>query len=208
MGNFDEVCFLCGVSPVGPAEFSTSPSLTAEDLANALLEHFSDILSAIPTCQTKEDLEAFLESMFMEDDPENFDDLSKAFNDCIAIGYFDLDGDAPRKEVDDPAVKFLFPDGRFVKKRLVDDPSCGEFRMVNWDNDTDTEGVGETEDMSRTGASFQGGFGNFFLSRCCFGFLEGWIERDALPLMRDGRQLSFIGELWEIVNSRESGRGK
>jgi hypothetical protein len=150
-----------------------------EDLANALLNHFPGILSAIPIFDTKEDLEAFLEAMLEDKDPENFDDLSKAFHECIAIGYFEDDGDVPRKEVDDPAIKYVFPDGQYVKKRWVDDPFCGEFRKVYWYNDSDIEGVGdirETEDMSRTGASFQGGFGNFFLSGCCFRFLEGWID--------------------------------
>ena len=62
--------------------------------------------------------------------------------------------------------------------------------------------------MSRTGAYWQTGIGNFFLSECCYKFLEAWIARPGLPPMWDGRSLSFAGELWEVVNSRETGRSE
>ncbi|KAF7770262.1 hypothetical protein Agabi119p4_6236 [Agaricus bisporus var. burnettii] len=172
MGHFDEVCFLCGVAPIGPSEFTSDPDLVAEGLADALLEHFPNILSALPTCETKKELEAYLEAIFEEEDPQDFNELSLAFFRCIAIGYFDDDGNTPRKGVDDPAVKFIFPDGQFVKKRWVDDPECGEFQTVYRKNGSDTEEI----------------------------------DRTTLPPMWDERQLSFVGELWEIINSRKTGR--
>jgi hypothetical protein len=213
MGHFDEVCFLCGVSPRGPDEFSRDSDDSAEDLADALLKHFPNVVSDVPTCKTREDLQAYLEAMFKKvlEDFDDFKELSHAFRDCIAIGYFDDDGGTPCKEADDPAVKYLFPDGRFVGKRWVDEPSCGQFLTVYWNINSETgeEGdVYETEEITRTSSIIQRGFGNFFLSECCFGFLEGWIERAALPLMWNGRQLSLIGELWEIINSRKTGRSE
>jgi hypothetical protein len=213
MGHFDEVCFLCGVTPSGPSEF-TDPDDNAESLTDALLKHFPDILPNIPTCKTQKELQAYLEEMFKKilEEFDDFNGLSDAFRDCIAIGYFDDDGGAPREEVVDPEIKCLFPDGRFVTKRWVGEPSCGQFRTVYWNIAPETGEMGELWEeigqLTRTGSITQRGFGNFFLSECCFGFLEGWIERAALPPMWDERQLSFIGELWEIVNSRKSGRGE
>lgn len=206
----DEVCFLCGVTPNGPSKLTTKDlDGTVSNLVDALLEHFPDILSTTENVETKDDLHSLLNTILKETAPDDLENLSGAFQDCIAIGYFDEDGGTPREAVGDSITEFRFPDGQFVKTRLVDYANCGEFweevvRKPN-PNTGEVEEVKE-QNISRTGAAFQGGFGNFFLSRCCLAFLEGWIDRTQLPPMWDGRHLSFVGELWEIVNSRETGR--
>lgn len=209
MGHWDEVCFICGVAPIGPNEFTTDLDLAVENLVDSLLKHSPDILSTTSDVDTKDDLESLLIAILEERAPDDLEISSAAFEKCIAIGYFDDDGATPRETVDDSNIKFRFPDGQFVKTRLVDYPNCGEFwQEVVKKSNPDTGEVDEVreETISRTSANFQDGFGNFFLSKCCLKFLEGWIDRARLPSMWDGRCLSFIGELWEIVNSRETGR--
>lgn len=41
----------------------------------------------------------------------------------------------------------------------------------------------------------------------CYYFLRSWIDWSSLPPARNGRTLSFPGELYELVNSREKERG-
>lgn len=209
MGHWDEVCFICGVAPIGPKEFTTDLDLAVENFVDSLLEHFPNILSTMSNVDTKDDLQSFLITILEQGAPDDLEISSAAFENCIAVGYFDNDGATPREIVGDSNIKFRFPDGEFVETRLVDYPNCGEFwqevfKMPNPDTG-EVEEVRE-ENISRTSANFQDGFGNFFLSECCLRFLEGWIDYARLPLMWDGRCLSFVGELWEIVNSRETGR--
>lgn len=211
MGHWDEACFLCGITQTGPSDFATDIGYAITTLVDALLEHFPDILSTISNVETEDDLQSLLTTILEKTPPYHLEISSMAFRDCIAIGYFSDTGATPRKTVDDPTVKLRLPDGQFVTTRCVDDPAYGEFgQEIVEIHDPNTGEVKKfwEERISRTGGLLQGGFGNFFLSKCCLGFLERWIDRTRLPPMWDGRCLSFVGELWEIINSRETGRSE
>ncbi|KAF8154075.1 hypothetical protein B0H34DRAFT_625295, partial [Crassisporium funariophilum] len=47
---------------------------------------------------------------------------------------------------------------------------------------------------------------NFWVSEGCFHYLQAWIDFARLPAASHNRKLSFSGELYEVVNSRETGR--
>ncbi|KAF9524629.1 hypothetical protein CPB83DRAFT_773595 [Crepidotus variabilis] len=73
----------------------------------------------------------------------------------------------------------------------------------------------ESEQLSRTSSSNylypqlarQDGFGNFFLSKGCFNYVQNWVDWDSLPICEwRSKQLNFQEELYEVVNSRERGR--
>lgn len=128
MGHFDEVCLLCGVSPIPPSELSPYPEGTANDLARSLLEDFPGILGDIDgDIDSEDDLQALLLEIIEELEPADLQFCGGAFHTCIAVGYFDDDGNVPHEDVDDPVIKRKIPDGRFVTTRLVTDPHCGEF---------------------------------------------------------------------------------
>ncbi|KAF9447896.1 hypothetical protein P691DRAFT_730601, partial [Macrolepiota fuliginosa MF-IS2] len=211
MGHFDEVCLLCGISPVPPSELTPDPEGTTNALVGSLLKAFPDILSEVDgELASEENLHTFLLDIIEDADlePGDLQQCGRAFCTCIAVGYFDDDGAVPRELADDPITKYRIPDGRFVTTRVVDDPSCGEFRseVIRRTNNVGEVVSEEADRMSRTGAYWQDGFGNFFLSECCYLYLEAWIDRARLPPMWDARVLSFEGELYEIINSRETGR--
>lgn len=212
MGHFDEVCLLCGASPIPPRGFTNASDISAEELVSSLLEHFPNILEEcqVEGIESQEDLEGHLADI-MDELEEELGFCGAAFTQCIAIGYFNDDGATPHEEVPkDTIVGRRIPDGQFVTTRLVDDPNCGDFEeeiVQKKGDDGVVTGVHENR-MARTGAYWQGGIGNFFLSECCYKFLEAWIVRPDLPPMWDGRSLSFVGELWEVINSRETGRSE
>ncbi|KAI0795361.1 hypothetical protein BC629DRAFT_1262457, partial [Irpex lacteus] len=47
---------------------------------------------------------------------------------------------------------------------------------------------------------------NFFVHERCYYYLKTWIDHATLPPSHDGRLLSFAGELYELLNSREKQR--
>jgi hypothetical protein len=214
MGHFDEVCLLCGISPSPPSGFSNCTDIAAEELVESLLEHFPTILeeSQVENAKSEEDLQEFLNDIMDEIDLEYSESCGAAFGRWIAFGYFDDDSDegCPHEDDSDPIVKRKIPDGKFVTTRAVDWANCGDFeREVIRKTDVDGAVVEQLEKIiTRTGSYWQQGIGNFFLSGCCFQFLQAWIPVEGLPPMWDGRKLSFAGELWEVLNSRETGRSE
>ncbi|KAF5349236.1 hypothetical protein D9756_009414 [Leucocoprinus leucothites] len=214
MGHFDEVCLLCGISPHPPRDFTSAPDLTAEELVDALLSLCPTIVQdcqleeAEGNVHSKEGLESFLTDLIYEFQDFSYD-FASAFSNSIAIGYFDDDGAVPHLIIDgDPIARKRIPDGQFVTTRIVESAECGEFEKVVVKKEGEDGTVIKVSEkrMSRTCAYWQGGIGNFFLSEACYRFLEAWIVREYLPPMWDGRVLSFAGELWEVVSSRETGR--
>ena len=137
----------------------------------------------------------------------------------IAIGHFDEDNDDDtphRIEKTETGWMRRIPDGVGVETRFVRDPLCGEFSEVYTPADP-SRGIEEVKDkLSRTSSSnylYDGlmrepGFGNFFLSRCCYHYLEAWLDFSRFTAPSHGRNLSFAGELYEVVNSQPEGRGQ
>ncbi|KAF5348111.1 hypothetical protein D9756_010768 [Leucocoprinus leucothites] len=209
MGHFDEVCLLCGVTPVPPTGFTNNCDITAEELVSELLERFPSIVDEcqIEGINSKDDLEKYLAELMAE--YEDYFELGDAFQRCIAIGYFSgNDGEVPCEEVPkDPIVMLRIPDGKFVTTRVVDDPECGDFSEVVIQRQGEDGVIVEEKEERLTRTRWNGpGIGNFFLSESCYLFLQAWIGLEGLPPMWDGRKLSFVGELWEVINSRETGR--
>jgi hypothetical protein len=142
------------------------------------------------------------------------------FNDCVAIGHFeeDNDEDTPHR-IEKTATGWMrrIPDGVGVETRHVRDPLCGEFSVVVTPVNP-VQGIEEVEEnrLSRTSSSNyiypelreEPGFGNFFLSLCCYHYLQAWLDFSRFPAPSHNRNLSFAGELYEVVNSQPEGRGQ
>jgi hypothetical protein len=167
----------------------------------------------VENANSEQDLQDFLnEIMDKIDDSEHIESCGSAFKRCIAFGYFDDDNHegCPYEDDSDRIVKRRIPDGKFVTTRIVDLGTGGNFgREAIRTKDADGALVEQLERRrTRTSSLQQDGIGNFFLSECCFQFIQAWIPIEDLPPMWDGRELSFAGELWEVLNSREKGRSE
>lgn len=223
MGHWDELCLLCGISPVPPAELFLDPGFGIEELADEIEAYDPALLSDL--CIEREELEDLLHSaieLFPDMDSLKLEPLwdCKMFNDCVAIGHFDEDNDqdTPHKiEKTETGWMRRIPDGVGVEMRFVRGPMCGEFDTVvipaNLVNET---AEAELTKLSRTSSSNylyrelgrSPGFGNFFLSRVCYHYLHAWINFARFPAPSHNRNLSFVGELYEVVNSQLEGRGQ
>ncbi|PPQ96046.1 hypothetical protein CVT26_004679 [Gymnopilus dilepis] len=222
MGHYDELCLLCGISPIPLSDIYTDPSYGAEDLAEKVIEYDSTLLEDMDL-----DEEGLQEVLYRALSAESADGLDwftrpgwrwEGFTRCIAVGHFVVDGDTPHEivRVDEGCMRKI-PDGQGVETRLVDDANCGEFRRVI-DETIDEEGnVIETkeEKLSRTSSTnyiydklhdLEDSFGNFFVSEGCYHYLQAWLDFAQLPPAQHDRQLTFAGELYEVINSRQQGR--
>lgn len=220
MGHWDELCLLCGVSPIPPTAVYDDPG-NAEDLADKLVEYDSSLLDDMK--MKKETLTDLLEKALEAEYPDGLDWYTRpgwrwdGFMDCVAIGHFRADGDTPHHIVlTDAGYTRKIPDGMDVETRLVTKAMCGEFGAVIHRKLDKDGNMTETEEemLSRTGARNylyheldEISTGNFFLSEGCYHYLQHWLDYSRIPKPSHDRQLSFAGELFEIVNSRKEGRG-
>jgi hypothetical protein len=223
MGHWDELCLLCGISPLPPAELFLDPANGAAELADEIESYDPTLLSDLSI--KREELEDLLYSailLFPDMDSLKLQPLwdCKMFNDCVAIGHFDEDNeqDTPHRiEETETGWRRRIPDGVGVETRFVRNPMCGEFETVVIPANP-AKGTAEAEltELSRTSSSNyiyseltrEPGFGNFFLSRACYHYLQAWIDFARLPALSHNRNLSFAGELYEVVNSQLEGRGQ
>ena len=223
MGHWDEVCLLCGISPLPPAELFLDPVYGIEELANEIESYDPTLLSDLSI--EREKLEDLLHSatlLFPDIDSLRAEPLwdSKTFSDCVAIGHFheDKDQDTPHRiEKTETGWMRKIPDGVGIETRFVLDSICGEFEtVVIPGNPAKGIAAAELTKLSRTSSSNylyhelgrEPGFGNFFLSRACYHYLQAWIDFGRLPAPSHNRNLSFAGELYEVVNSQLEGRGQ
>ncbi|KAF8873058.1 hypothetical protein CPB84DRAFT_1753386 [Gymnopilus junonius] len=222
MGHWDELCLLCGISPIPPNGIYTDTAYGAGDLAEKLIEYDPSLLHDM---ELDEDaLQELLQTALDAESSDGFDWFTRpgwrwqGFRTCIAVGHFlSEEDDTPHQIVStDTGYMRRIPDGQEVETRLVKDANCGEFRVVIH-RTVDGEGnVVETQEekLSRTSSSNylydelarEDGFGNFFLSEGCYHYLRAWLDFNQLPEPQRGRQLNLAGELYEVVNSRPKGR--
>jgi hypothetical protein len=223
MGHWDELCLLCGISPLPPTELFLDPGYGIEELANEIESYDPMLLSDLSI--EREELEDLLHMavlLFPEMDILKLEPLwdCKMFSDCVAIGHFDEDNeqDTPHRiEKTETGWMRRIPDGVGVETRFVRDPMCGEFNTVVIPANPAT-GTAEAQvtKLSRTSSSNyiyselsrEPGFGNFFLSRACYYYIQAWIDFERLPAPSHNRKLSFAGELYEVINSQREGRGQ
>ncbi|KDR67047.1 hypothetical protein GALMADRAFT_147471 [Galerina marginata CBS 339.88] len=215
MGNWDELCLLCGISPIPPSEIYTDPGYGAEDLGDKIIDYDPSILSDLQL--DKEELVAMLLDALELDLPFILPEWKwVGFTNCVAIGHFSHDGDTPHQIVGTESGRMRkIPDGTNVETRIVRDPSCGEFYVIVQRSKKGQYEFEEVEEagLSRTSSSnymyselrCTDGFGNFFLSEGCFYYLQAWLDVSGFVEQRAG-SLSFGGELFEVVNSRMRGR--
>ena len=165
----------------------------AETLAiveNALLSSFSDkdrMLGYTPTWL-----------------PEGMGTAGYSTGKYVAVGCFDEDGESPVRDG-------RIPDGRHVEARRVRNGDGGVFGEVL----TRREDGEEKWENALTSCSVKcaGGVPNFFLCERCYAYLEKWVHWQSLPASSsapsiDFQPLPFPAELYEIINSRKSRRGK
>ena len=222
MGHWDELCLLCGNSPQTPTDLFLDPWYGVRELASEIESYDPNLLSDLSI--GRDELEDLLHSA-VEQFPDMEDLLldplweCAMFKDCIAIGHFDNDNDEDTPhtiEKTETGWMRRIPDGVGVETRFVRDPLCGEFNVVVTPANP-AQGIEEVEErrLSRTSSSNyiyeelteEPGFGNFFLSQCCYHYLHAWLDFSQFPAPSHNRTLSFAGEHYEVVNSQPEGRG-
>ncbi|KAF8903674.1 hypothetical protein CPB84DRAFT_1677885 [Gymnopilus junonius] len=88
-----------------------------------------------------------------------------------------------------------------VIHRVVD--KAGNVVELEESGSSNTSSTSNLHDDAEEGCEV---FGNFFLSEGCFHYLEAWLDFSSLPKTQHDQYLSFAGELYEVLNSREEGR--
>ncbi|KAH7915361.1 hypothetical protein BJ138DRAFT_998127 [Hygrophoropsis aurantiaca] len=204
MGGYDQLCIVCGVAPSGgPSQLFTDPDDEVEHIAEKIV---SDILLADPSQDYSAVFDIVQDALLQTDEvqwlPDGIRDWS-GFQNCVAIGYFDNEDGAASLFPDKTDGNPCFPNGSKVQLRCVSGGSAGGFTSILGDGQTKEECL--THCTSRDSRN-----PNFFVSEACYHYLEEWIDRTALPSQRlsvpHTPNLTFAGELYEIVNSRAEGR--
>lgn len=207
MGSWDELCLVCGICPGGGPYALLSP-YQLEDEARKIaaeIEEGNEELVAIVKDALQASFSPDEKTLGFRHDwlPDGVGSVSGekhhyATGKCIAIGYFADIGWAP---VHGSKV----PDGRHVQIRQVTEDSGGSFAAL-----VCTDGPwSETLDYWPSNCSTAEGLNpNFFVHERCYYYLKTWIAHTSLPPSHDGRTLSFAGELYELLNSREEQRSE
>lgn len=114
---------------------------------------------------------------------------------AYAIGYFRPDGGW----YSGPNRSRMFLDGRAVELRKVRYSESGEFQELLVDTDGDTEWIGRCTDCC-AGTHCP----NIFIHEGCFHYLRAWLSPALPPRLSFASipQMSFEGELYEILNSQ------
>ncbi|KAF8155696.1 hypothetical protein B0H34DRAFT_860014 [Crassisporium funariophilum] len=211
MRQFDELCLICGISAIPPDSIWTDESFGIKDLCKKLRKYDPEILNDLKI--DEDGLQDILHRAFNSDPSDHpaFDDTSvwswPHFRDGIAIGQ-------PLHEEDDD-ISGKIPDGVDVQTAIVRGAEYGRFgtfvlKGPVQDGAEPTEVVEQrvtyTASNNYSSDSREHGFGNFWVSEGCFHYLQAWIDFEGLPRPSHSRPLSFAGELYEVVNSREDGR--
>ena len=210
MGSWDELCLLCGVAASG-GPLCLFPS---KDLADEIERIAQDVQDQEALSElTNEEVEVIVrgcldyvqtihsQTRIFEKPGWVPDGTSEGNRICLAIGHFGREGD--------PIIQnHRVLDGRGVEVREVCHGSCGSF------ND-DTKVVYEGEILLfrhlNCSATTQDN-PNFFLCKHCFYYLLSWIPihcdlPGAFRALSAANELTlFIGELYELVNSRKERR--
>ncbi|PVF98446.1 hypothetical protein CPB86DRAFT_814818 [Serendipita vermifera] len=122
----------------------------------------------------------------------------------IAIGTFDESGESLATVIThaNGSNNYIPPRGYDVVTRLVDSgyDLGGYFDRIE----------GKPMERILTSASSRGSVANFFCLRAPYFYLQTWVNRDTLPLRQTAFPLepdmSFEGELYEIINTRQQER--
>ncbi|KIJ61515.1 hypothetical protein HYDPIDRAFT_42495 [Hydnomerulius pinastri MD-312] len=209
--NYEQLCVLCGVAPTGgPTKFWDDDVFRNRWIA----EIAEEIQVHNPTLNERERCNIISEAISEAEDAVNSATIVKfrwpGFIACMAVGYFgSMDGAAPLL-LDAKGEKTRFPNGAEVQIRRVCENLNGDFRQMAKDHNTtgqvDCYTVYETTHCS----SKEDQNPNFFLSEVCYHYLQAWLKLHALPPQNPDvphtPNLSFQGELYEIVNSRREMR--
>ncbi|KAH7910965.1 hypothetical protein BJ138DRAFT_1113617 [Hygrophoropsis aurantiaca] len=196
MGGYDQLCIVCGVSPMGgPTQFFLDHESSAIDMSEEIAKAIAPSNS---TLTYEELLEIVHEALLEAYDHDWFaDDLHRwpGFRTCIALGFFDDEDGAAELFPDELGKKTRFPNGLKVQTRPVCDAGAGGFGAV----------VGEEQNVYTHCTSWDRNNPNFFVSEGCYHYLQAWIDMRNLPPPNSSQTpgLSFAGELYEIVNSRK-----
>lgn len=206
--SWDELCLLCGICG-GQGPRRSLPEPEAEALAKMIAQENEDssedvstiINDAFATCPRLD--------LYSDGDPERAwlpEDIrySDSYDACIAIGYFC----GAFNEYPHPRGKY--PDGRHVRVRRVGNHFREGFETI-------LEPVG-TKVLSRTftncGVFDTAENPSFYICERCYVSLKAWIDWDSLPpplhttpFPTKLETLTFDGELYEIVRSRQGIRG-
>lgn len=222
MGCWDELCLLCGVSSSGPTAILSTyrvENTTNQIVKELNLEHITHprlfeivkeaLFSSFPDSDKRWQRPEWLPDGMGSDMAIIPDPLHLETWRNIAIGYFrpsfSCDATAPSREIENG---FLVPDGRHVHVRQVGDVYAGDYNRVLCTVDKPSTGQPIEVEMDKGSACSVRVFGdNFFnpnIAMCerCYHYLKYWLDTSSLPPARNGCNLSFPGELYEIVNSR------
>lgn len=200
MGEWDELCLLCGISGEGgPLATITLREIKtlAKQIAKMNEDFEEDITTIIYDAFTSLTLESKKRGYIWFPEGVKY---AQSYVACIAIGYF----------VDDlnifPRPERKYPDGRHVRVRRVVGHSSGDFERIL--KPVGTEVISETYSH----CSARGNNPSFYLCERCYVSLKMWLPLDRFPprLSRTTSELdpiTFDGELYEIVHSQKAIRG-
>lgn len=223
MGCWDELCLLCGVGGGGPGGITGKYSVEedARKCASELVatqasmgmdeeELYNIVLTALRTTVATSTVQIGNPSWMPEGlgsdaevtaDPKGY----TTWRD-VAVGYFDKEsgeGTALTRE------GRLAPDGKNTRVRQVVDCYAADYSSVVCRAIAPSGKEIEVQRQAPTRCSVVHGFSpNIALDERCYYYLKFWRDASSLPPPADSRNLSFAGELYEIVNSRKKLRGE
>lgn len=207
---WDQLCLLCGIRPAGgPSALlrHDNLSIAARQIASEIRDDDDELYSIV-----KEGLSATFhpdekrldfrhewlpDGLGYDVDADRMVNYATSY--CVAIGYFsnNEDGMAPIREDQ-------VPDGMNVRVRQVmNNFQGGDFETVV---QLLANGRERRDDVPSACSVEHENNPNFALCERCYYFLKSWIDRSSLP--PSIRDLTFAGELYEVINSQEPRRGE
>ncbi|KAF8903673.1 hypothetical protein CPB84DRAFT_1746072 [Gymnopilus junonius] len=215
MMGWDELCPLCGIAPDPPHHIYADPITGADDLTTKIIDYDPSLLDDME--MDEDTLRDMLEKILEMDPPGDPNSPRwhwEGFENCIAVGSESLMSHENFRMGNE--YKAIIPDGKGVEVRLVSGPQYGVFScIIHRAVDEAGNAIQSIEKkFSNTSSNINldhngledSMFGNFFLSEGCFRYLQAWLDFGRFPPPQHDRQLSFAGELYEVVNSRKDGR--